>query len=236
MKKGSSESRPARGLRVLAMLGVSAALAFGGVLAVANSGRESIPAAAATSVDPLAAAKVAFADRDYARAETLARAIPGARALLGRILVERGRIAEARDLFSALLTDDPQDVDALRGMGTALLRMGQGDLAITHFQRAAKLRGSDPTIWKELGMAQREKGDSMGALASFQKSLSLDGKQEDLLNLLSELAAAKQDLPGLSTGMPKGRGPDPKSLAPTVPRPYVPDPNDQFPKPYWKNR
>lgn len=231
-----------RGLRIFAFMGGSLVLAVGGFLAVASSGSD-VPVRQSISFDPLRDAKVAFAERDFTRAESLTheslRSSPDSReakVLLGRILLERGRVAEARDLFAGLLKAQAEDVDALCGMGDALRKMGQGDLAITHFQRAARLRGNDPYIWKQLGMAQREKGDAMGALASFQKSLSLDGKQEDLLNLVSELAAAKQDIPGLSPGMPKSHGLDPKTLMPTVPRPHVPDPNDHFPKPYWKNR
>lgn len=227
-----------KGLRILAILGGSLALALGGVLAVASSGSD-VPLRRTISFEPLQDAKIAFADRDFGRAESLTREAlrtapdsRDAKLLLGRILLERGRIAEARGLFAGLLKAQAEDVDGLCGMGEALRRMGQGDLAITHFQRAARLRGNDPYVWKQLGMAQREKGDAIGALASFQKSLSVDGKQEDLLNLVSELAVAKQDLQGLVPGIPKNHGLDPKTIMPTLPRPHVPDPK----KPYWKNQ
>lgn len=232
-----------KGLRILAVLGGSLALALGGVLAVASSGSDA-SIRRSISFDPLHDAKLAYADRAFVRAESLARDAlkisPESRdgkVLLGRVLLARGRIAGARDLFAGLLKFQAEDVDALTGMGEALLRqMGQGDLAITHFQRAARLRATDPYVWKQLGMAQRENGDAMGALASFQKSLSLDGKQEDLLYFVSELALAQQQLHGIAPGMPKTPGLDPKTLIPSVPRPHVPDPNNHFQKPHWKNQ
>jgi len=244
MKQSRREAAPSRrGIIAFAGRGLCALLALGGVIAVASSGGEALPLRSAPLADPLAQAKVAFADRDYARAETLAREAlrlgpesRDAQILLGRALIERGRLAEARELFTRLQKEAPEDVGVLLGLALVLRRLGLVDLALVHLQHAAKLRPEDAVLWKELGQAQREKGDSMGALASFQKSLSLYGKQEDLLSQLSELASAKQDLPGLPSASGRAPGLDPRSLAPHVPRPVVPDPNDQFPKPYWKGR
>jgi tetratricopeptide (TPR) repeat protein len=253
MKKQSQEvaRRTSKGLRTLVFLCGSLVLALGGVFALATPAPEATPANPAAGIDPLTQARVAFADRDYPKAEALARQArdrypdsKGARNLLGRILTERGRIAEACQLFSEVLKSSPEEVDALCGMAAALRRSGQGDAAASHLHHAAKLRPQDPQIWKELGLAQREKGDSMGALSSLQRSLDLDGKQEDLTSLITELATARPEIPGANpipklpgAGLvPNPPGADPRSTFAGPPRPRVPDPNDLFPKPSWKGR
>jgi tetratricopeptide (TPR) repeat protein len=229
-----------RGLRALGALGVSLLLIMGAVLAIASSSQEPLLSASPRAADRLPEAKCAFADRDYGRAEALARDALRVcsdrrewRLLLGRVLLARGRLAEARDLFAELLKTTPDDVESLLGMALVLRRLGLADLALVHLEHAARLRPGDPVVWKELGQAQREKGDSIGALSSFQRSLGLDDKQEDLLGLLPELASAKQSFPEVPSGLSRGRSTDPRAMIPQIPRPYVPDPSGEIPKPFW---
>ncbi len=200
--------------------------------------------------DRLTLAKAAFADRDYARAETLLRemlkALPdhrGARVFLGRVLVERGRLLEARDLLSGVLKDDPKDYEATRAMAAALRGLGQRDLAAASLQRAAQLDGgrTDPGLYKELGILERERGDALAALTALQQSLSLDPNQEDLRTVLAELGTGKD---GLAEG--RSRSPLPGGLNPMNPRPVdpadaapgprVPDPAQLLPRAAKRNR
>lgn len=232
-----------RGLRTLAFLGGSLILALGGLLAVASSGGETPPRAMAIS-DPLTDAKVAIAEGDFASAENLLRKIlkdqPGdlsAKVFLGRVLRQRGRLSEARDIFGAILKADPKNCEATRGLGSVYQAERQFQLAVVYFSRAAQLKRDDPQIFRELAFAQEAAGDSMGALSSLQESLKLDPGQSDLMTLQGELAlgGARNPLEGLPD-LPKMPGVDrinPRPIDPAslIPRPKVPDPRDFLPKP-----
>jgi len=231
-----------KGLGALAFLLLSAALSGAVVLTLwaASTGKQ-IPAA---PLDRLTAAKVAWADRQWPEADRLLREIlaadPGnrkARILLGRMLLERGHLEEAREHFGLLVKADPQDPEANRGMGWVMSGIGQKTLASLHFRRAAQARKDDPALWKELGLAQRDEGDGLGALASLQKSFSLDPRQSDVSHLLSELATGGDRLASSAPEGPVRKGMvdpmnprpiDPESL---VPKPKVPDPTRFSPRP-----
>ena len=183
-------------------------------------------------------AKIAFADGDYIRAERLAReAGEGGRLLAGRALLERGRLLAARDLFSQVLKESPEIADALRGMGAVLQGLGQHEAAIAYLQKAARVRNSADD-WKALGLAQRDRGENLGALTSLQQSLKLDPEQADVTALLSDLVTGKNAMAG---GPTKGFGVDPMNPRPIdpdalVPRPRAPDPSQFFPKPQGRGR
>jgi predicted Zn-dependent protease len=183
-----------RGLVVLALLGAALVAALAGLAAVVAPGPT--PPAASTS-GPLERARAAYLERDLPGAERLLRDVlrnapddRAARRLLGRVLCDRGRLAEAKETYEALLKADAKDVDALRGLARALSAMGQPGPAVQWLQTAADLRKDDPSVWKELGLAQRDAGDSVGAFASIQKSLALDPEQADLSALLPQLLQA----------------------------------------------
>lgn len=225
-------------------LGVSVLLSLGALSMVAASG--TVSTRRSPGPGALNAAKIAFSDRNYVEAEILLREIlksePGqtpGRVLLGRVLLERGRAAEAREIFAALVKEDAKHSESLRGLGAAYRGLGQLELAVVFLGQAAELEKTNPLLWKELGFAQREKGDPFAALASFQQSLSLDKSQADISNLLAELATGK---PGHSGGEVSRGGQvdpysprliDPESL---VPKPRVPDPSRHFPTPGGRPR
>lgn len=188
--------------------------------------------------DRLTLAKVAVSERRWVRAEELLRTLYSEgsgsrdiRALLGRVLIERGRLEEGRSLFTGLLKERPEDPEALRGMASALRGLGQLELAILHLERALRGAAEDPSLWRELGFLQRERGDALGALSSLQKALSLDGGQSDLPGLMAELATGKQDPLGLGAGPGMPKPIDLSRPAVHMPLPRVPDPMDQLPKP-----
>lgn len=191
------------------------------------------------SSDPLLDAKAALADRDHARAERLLREIstPDARLLLGRALLERGRLDAAQEIFAARLKEAPGDVDALRGLGAVYAGRRQHELAVLHYQRAADARPDDALLWRELALAQRAAGDALGALSSIQRSLAIDKEQSDLTSLMTELALSNTPK-GPELGLPgapdpfKPRPIDPENL---VPRPKLPPGPPQPPLPGQTN-
>ena len=187
-----------RGLVVLTLLCVAVLAAVAGIVA-ALTPASTLPLAPAGSLDR---ARVAYLDGDLAAAERLLRELRedrAARRLLGRVLCDRGRLVQAKETYEALLKVDPQDIDALRGIARAVGAMGQPAPAVHWLQTAADLRKEDPAIWKELGLAQRDAGDSISAFTSIQKSLALDPEQADLSALLPDLLKAPPtpQIPGL---------------------------------------
>ncbi len=249
MRKLKAEgTKGGRGALALALLLVSIVGAGGALIAVGASDTARLPDV--REPDRLTLAKVAFADRDYARAETFVReilnALPNDRVVkvfLARVLVERGRLAEARDLLSGLLKDDPKDYEATRAMAAALRGLGQRDLSAVYLQKAAQFdRGrTDPSLYKELGFLERERGDALGALTALQQSLNLDPKQDDLSTVLSELVTGKDGLARGHAASPFPGGIDPMNPRPSdpasaAPGPKIPDPTQFLPKAARRNR
>jgi tetratricopeptide (TPR) repeat protein len=180
--------------------------------------------------DSLKQAKAAYADRDFAQAESILRSMVAkcpsdreAYLYLGRTLVERGRLGEARDVFSSTLKEKPDSYEATRGLAKCLEGQGQWDLALVHYNKAAALRKDDPQAWRELGLAQHRRGDTLGAQAAFKKSLALDPAQADLSRMLTESAVGKE-MPG---GFPR----TPANQDPMIPRPRIPEPGVYDPTP-----
>ena len=129
MNYKSGTDRPRRkGILILGFLILTVVLAAGTLIAVVGSGSAgSIPTA---SRDPLGAAKILYADGDFAGAEALLRSLmttdPGdtrVKILLGRVLVERGRLREAQGLFNAVQKEKPEEISALLGLATFALAL-----------------------------------------------------------------------------------------------------------------
>lgn len=240
MKAARKGEQSKRRRMAFGFLAVSLLAAGGGLVALATSSADG-STGDMRSVDRITQAKVALADREFAEAEKLAREAgePG-RLVLGRALLERGRLLEARDVFSSLLKLRAEDPDALRGMGAVLEGLGQHEAALGYLQKAARLRNSADD-WKALGLLQRERGDSLGALTSLQRSLKLDPQQADLSSMLTDLVTGKDGLAGKTPAASRGFGVDPMNPRPIdpdalVPRPRPPDPSQFFPKPQGRSR
>jgi len=237
----TTPGRSKRGLLSIALLGIAVVLTAGGATLALSVPSGSVTQTRKSGLDGLVTAKIAFADRKHGECQRLLKDLLAAqpdclegRILLGRDLLDQGRLRESLEQFSAVLKVAPQQLDATRGMASAYRAMGQYDLALVYHARACDLAPENPEVWKERGLAERDKGDPMAALSSLQHSLSLDNGQADLSSLLSELAVGKVDptvarAPGASAF--DSRNPriiDPSSL---IPRPPVPDPAQHFPRP-----
>ena len=237
---GGVASRRLRGGGAWALLLVSVILAAGAVWSVSRRADEKLPTV--RSADAWDAARIAFADRDLRGAEARLRELLAAqpdrreaRLLLGRVLCERGRIPEAREIFTALSASQP-DPESLRGLGAVSEKDRRYDLAASYYHRAIDLRKEDPSLWRDLGRAQAAGGNAVGALSSVQESLRLDPAQADLVVLRGELAASLQAPPPRAPGSTEvGKAGRPAEL-PTPLQPRVPDPSRMFPKPDGRTR
>jgi tetratricopeptide (TPR) repeat protein/tRNA A-37 threonylcarbamoyl transferase component Bud32 len=113
--------------------------------------------------DPDAIARCALAEVDahkYTEAEQRLRdAIPrfrdhaGLQIALGALQIETGQPALAQAAFARALQLDPTDVEAVFGLGRALVRLGQFDRAIRLGQDALRAGSKHPGIVENLGIA-----------------------------------------------------------------------------------
>lgn len=78
----------------------------------------------------------------------------------GQLLLDQGRAEEAIHAFDAALRRQPENAEALLGLGRAMVRMDEGRVspeAIAVFQQAAQLT-NDPAPWIYQAMAAMEDG------------------------------------------------------------------------------
>jgi tetratricopeptide (TPR) repeat protein len=93
--------------------------------------------------------------------------------LLGIILAERGRPAEALEAFRQAEALDPLNARFAANLAGALAKMEHWDEAAAAYERAAALAPAAPTYMK-LGSAYRRLKDAPRALAAFEKARELD--------------------------------------------------------------
>ncbi len=71
-------------------------------------------------------------------------------ALLAILYFESGHRLKAYDEWSMVLTLDPNNFDALRGMGFYYLEQDDNEAALRHLERASALRATDPAVQEAL--------------------------------------------------------------------------------------
>lgn len=239
------EKNSRRGLVALGILAAAALLTAGAFLTLGSSG-DSRPRIESPQ-DRLATARRAFSNQDFTMAEEVLRPIAEVaqgeienRLFYGRVLLELGRLGKARAIFDAVHKEQPDTADAVVGLGQVHERQGQLDLAIACFRRASEMKKEDARIFRLLGLAQDQHGDSIAALFSYRQSLRLLPGQEDLSKRMSEIGESRQprrDLAGTNARqqrgfdpfeMPDTRPPDPWE---GLPRPGFTDPSEGTPRP-----
>lgn len=244
-----------RGIRLIALLLVAllvSGASIGSLTMGSWGGRaHSVPD------DAFRAAKRAYAEMDFSRAVEILQVKlpehggdPDARVLLGRTLMELGRLKEAQEHFGAVLKENSRHFQAVLGLGEAYLRLRRYRPAIHQFKHATQIKPVNARAWRLLGMAQYQGGDSIGSLFSFRKSLGLLPGQEDLSGLMNEIGTARnrQRLAG-SRSQPGRRDPfDPFGsqnpfgrqnrgrYGTTPPTPGIPDPLQGLPIPGRRRR
>jgi tetratricopeptide (TPR) repeat protein len=183
--------------------------------------------------DDLIRAKVALVDGDLELAERILQAVrgPESRALLGRVLLERGRCEEAAKLFSELLKEEPGNFEATRGFAVASQRMGRQEAAALSWARAAELHPKDARVWRELAFCRRDAGDLLGAMAAVQQSLKIESNQADLSALISQLAVSNLNPQILPAPTSASSGANRFDAGLGVPRPRPGEPTTRSPWP-----
>jgi tetratricopeptide (TPR) repeat protein len=104
--------------------------------------------------------------------------------------LQRGQPAEAERLATEALKLSPRDFAGLHLRAIAHFQQGKLPLALQGMQQAVQVNGAVAPAWSNLGSMQLAGGDTAGALASFERALSLGPPQPELLcnigNLLTE--------------------------------------------------
>jgi tetratricopeptide (TPR) repeat protein len=166
-------------------------------------------------------------------------AIPGAFSRARRLLDE-GKIAEAKEIFTDELKRDGKNIEAIRGLALCARDEGDDETALQYFQKLTALAPKDRAGWRQLALAASRLGRDMEALAAAQAALSLapDGDRA-MTDLMTRLLSSKNSLAnGILEDPLSGIGPtgrvrngtttDPLSR---IPRPKVPEPSQNLPKP-----
>jgi len=95
-----------------------------------------------------------------------------ARRLLGVLLLQTGRDAEAVEALQAALADAANDVELLTNLSIALRRGGDAAAAVEHARRAVELAPQRPAGWNAQGLALLDAGQAREAAQVFEQALA----------------------------------------------------------------
>ena len=118
-----------------------------------------------------------------ATSEQLARAAQAAR---------DGRVAEAETLYLRVLATEPDNAEALRGLGALEFQTGRYDSAERRARRLLLLRPRDPAIHFGLGLVLHRRGQSEEAAQAYHSALALNPSHVGALIALAELYRAQR--------------------------------------------
>jgi len=123
---------------------------------------------------------IALRSDDYAEAEhRFADAIraaplsPVLHASRATALARLSRPAEANAAARRAILLQPGDTGALTGLAERLMTLGSADEAARWFARLARLAGTEPALWYNLGVARIASGDLRGAAAAYRRNTRL---------------------------------------------------------------
>lgn len=121
----------------------------------------------------------------------------GTRLQRAQQLSAAGRFREAAELFESCLAEDPDDLDPLLGLGSALLALGQFEPAERELRRALKAAPERAEVHRQLGLTLSKRGVYAAAAAELRRSIELDPADAsahlilgEALNQLGEADAA----------------------------------------------
>ncbi len=103
-------------------------------------------------------------------------------------LIQRGRLASAKDLLEDANGMLPNNFSTLMNLGTVTMKMQDLDNAETHFKDGIVMKRNNPYAHYMLGLCQYRKGKGDIAEKSLQSSVELDGSQEKAYYYLGVIA------------------------------------------------
>jgi protein O-GlcNAc transferase len=103
---------------------------------------------------------------------------------------QAGRLHEAKRLYEAALTAQPNHADALHCLGVLFLQLGQIEMALDHIRRALVANPNMPAAYGNLGIALKAAGQIEDSLTALRRAIALDPSRPlahfSLANALSE--------------------------------------------------
>ena len=87
--------------------------------------------------------------------------------------MDAGAMGQVRD-FMARVEANPDDVEALVGLGNSFLMMRAWERAVDPLERANELKPGDVNVLKAIGIAKFNKEDFVGASAVYDEILEID--------------------------------------------------------------
>ncbi len=108
---------------------------------------------------------------------------------------QAGVYASAETLWRHTIRENPGSFMAHNNLGTALLRQGQIDEALAHFQEVIRLQPDYEVAYYNLGHALLRKGQPDEAVVQFQKAVELKPEYANAHNNLGNLLARKGQWP-----------------------------------------
>ena len=112
-----------------------------------------------------------------------------------------GRLAEAQELYRAVLTDRPDHRDALKAAALVSFRLDAVDEAAALLQRAVALDAGDAGAHNDLGNVLHVAGRIDAALAAYRQAIELDPDRAETYLNLGQALRAKGDLDGAAEAL-----------------------------------
>lgn len=103
---------------------------------------------------------------------------------LAQKLEKDGNYANAASLYQQAAATDPQNIDALIGMGDCYLALGSLDNAALGYARALELNPNNGRALRGLGTARMMNGEPQFAVALLEQAVQVDGTDTKALNTL----------------------------------------------------
>lgn len=122
----------------------------------------------------------------YREAVAVSGQTPAAYVRLGDAYLRTKKLDGAIQAYRGALAKDPEDADALLGLGTALTRQGAAEKGLAALAKAAP-HVNTGAAYNRLGVAQTIAGHFSDAQATFEKALAI---QPDDLDVATNLALA----------------------------------------------
>lgn len=120
----------------------------------------------------------------YKRAHEMARERADILVELGQVLSALGAHNEAADVFREAARLEPDNTEALRGLGNSLLVMNQPALALEQFVAALAVK-EDPRVYNGMGVVHDVNGSHDSAQSSYRSGLQLAPTDMSLRNNLA---------------------------------------------------
>ncbi|MGH9916901.1 MAG: tetratricopeptide repeat protein, partial [Pyrinomonadaceae bacterium] len=94
-------------------------------------------------------------------------------------LISAGKASEAIPILKQILNSEPDNVEAHRQLGVAMLATNERPEAISEFKAASQINPFDVRIWRALGDAQTQEKQYSDAAESYRLLIEVSGEKAD---------------------------------------------------------